>query len=195
MTIVVRPANVDDAPAIARVQVDTSRHAYRDLLAPSLLANLSYRDRESVWTGLLARDDQWILVAVDKEEREEREERIVGFVCAGMNLGPEKQYTSEIQALYVVPESQGRGVGLCLLRAAVERLLGEGHRSVRLDTLRGSRARHFYDRRGGTVLSEAALGDGSSVEKVSYGWPDLSALLTRLRADTERHTTASPTTG
>jgi hypothetical protein len=100
MTVVVRPASVDDAAAIARVQVDTSQLAYRDLLAPSLLADLSYGDRESVWTALLGRDDQWVIVA--EEECEEREKRIVGFVSAGRNLGNEKRYASEIYALYVL---------------------------------------------------------------------------------------------
>jgi GNAT superfamily N-acetyltransferase len=181
MTVFVRPACVGDIAAIARVQVDTSRHAYRDLLAPPLLANLSYRDRESVWTSILARDHQWILVAVDTEGGEERAQRIVGFVCAGMNLGNEAQYTGEISALYVLPESQGKGVGICLLRAAIERLLGDGHQSVCLDTLRGSSARTFYDRRGGTVLSESAtVRDGHTVDKVRYGWPDLAALLVAL---------------
>jgi GNAT superfamily N-acetyltransferase len=188
MTVVVRPANVGDAAAIARVQVDTSRFAYRDLLAPSLLANLSYRDRESVWAALLARSDQWVLVAED--------DCIVGFANAGRNPGPDERYTSEIYALYVLVEWQGKGIGTRLLGAAVERLLCEGHRSLCLDSLRGSEARTFYDRRGGTVLGEgASIRDGHSVERVRYGWPDLSALLARLRADTKRHSTPSPTIG
>ena len=150
-------------------------------MPPSLLSDLSYEARELAWTSILARDDQWILVAVDKEareEREEREERIVGFVNAGKNLGNEERFTSEISALYVVVESQRKGVGTTLLAAAVERLLHEGHRSVCLETLRGSRARTFYDRWGGVAFGEsAALRDGHTVEKVSYGWPDLTTLL------------------
>jgi hypothetical protein len=41
----------------------------------------------------------------------------------------------------------------------------------------------------------AAIPNGHTVEKACYGWPDLKALLARLRADTKRHGTPSPTIG
>jgi ribosomal protein S18 acetylase RimI-like enzyme len=188
MTVSVRPAHKDDAAAIARVQVDTSRLAYRDVLAPSLLSGLTYEGRETVWAELLGRHDQWVLVAED--------ECIVGFVNAGRNRGPDAQYTSEIYALYVLPESQGKGVGTSLLGAAAARLIREGHRSVCLETLRNSRARPFYDRRAGVVVGEtSATRDGHTVDKVTYGWLDLTALCARLLADGKRHTPRSPGAG
>ena len=50
----IREAGPADIPAIARVTVDTWRTTYRGILPDDLLANLSYPQREQVWTRALA---------------------------------------------------------------------------------------------------------------------------------------------
>jgi GNAT superfamily N-acetyltransferase len=52
-----------------------------------------------------------------------------------------------LEHFYLVPQAQGRGVGGAILR----QLLGEANESakpIRLDVLRGSDARRFYERHG-----------------------------------------------
>src|SRR5262249_39294798 len=139
-----------------------------------------YASRETVWAELLGRHDQWVLVADAGG--------VAGFVHAGKNLGPVDRYTSEIYALYVAVEWQGKGVGTMLFGAAVERLLREGHRSLCLETLRAGPARPFYDRLGGAVLgSTATMRDGHPVEKVTYGWVDLDRAVEMCRALVHAH--------
>ncbi|NJK75848.1 MAG: GNAT family N-acetyltransferase, partial [Microcoleus sp. SU_5_6] len=40
--MIVRAATIDDTPAIARVNADTWRTAYRNIIPADFLANLSY---------------------------------------------------------------------------------------------------------------------------------------------------------
>ncbi len=73
-----------------------------------------------------------------------------------------------IDQLYVLPSSQGRGVGTALLQIAKSRSPG-----LSLWTFqRNSNARRFYERRGFTLLKET---DGSRNEEKEpdalYFWP------------------------
>ncbi|BDI14956.1 hypothetical protein ANSO36C_07580 [Nostoc cf. commune SO-36] len=45
----IREANLADAPAIAKVHVDTWRTTYSNLMPAKFLADLSYEERETKW--------------------------------------------------------------------------------------------------------------------------------------------------
>ncbi len=51
--MIVREAKIADAPAIARVNLDTWRTAYREIVPADYLAQLSYEKRESNWQEIL----------------------------------------------------------------------------------------------------------------------------------------------
>lgn len=52
--------------------------------------------------------------------------------------------SGEIEALYVDPRAQGRGIGRALLRKCCDILLRHGHRHAWLVTSPGTRAERFY---------------------------------------------------
>ncbi len=52
--MIVPEASYDDAPAIARVHVDTWRTTYRGIVPEDYLATLSYEKRESRWAQMLS---------------------------------------------------------------------------------------------------------------------------------------------
>ncbi|MER3443492.1 MAG: GNAT family N-acetyltransferase, partial [Meiothermus sp.] len=75
----VRPARPDDAPAIARVHVDSWRETYAGIVPNEFLAGLSYERREQMWRSGLEHPG-WkggLFVAEDPEHR------VVGFVAGG----------------------------------------------------------------------------------------------------------------
>ncbi len=47
MDVIVRDATSADAPAIARIHIDSWRSTYRGIVPHEYLAELSYRERES----------------------------------------------------------------------------------------------------------------------------------------------------
>ena len=80
-----------------------------------------------------------VLVATESE-------MIVGLVMGTVNESGE----GEVDALYVAPEHQGRGVGRRLLSTSFERLRAEGAENARVVVLAANApARQFYEHMGG----------------------------------------------
>jgi ribosomal protein S18 acetylase RimI-like enzyme len=146
--LTVRPAELTDAEAIARVHVDSWRAGYRGLLADELLAGLSVAERELMWrkrlTGEVAsHDEHRVDVAVDRGV-------IVGFVVAGPSEDQDGEARSgEVHAMYVHPDHWSTGVGQALMRSAVDHLAAGGAAQALLWVLASNaRARRFYERAG-----------------------------------------------
>jgi GNAT superfamily N-acetyltransferase len=145
--MLIRPAILDDAPAIARAHVDAWRAAYRDILPGEYLAALSVERREAMWSTILSSPGAVVLVAVDGEE-------IVGFASAAASRDEDVDRTrvGEIGAIYLVERAWSRGLGARLFDAALVALRDAGFEEVVLWVLEENmRARAFYERKGMTV--------------------------------------------
>ncbi len=119
---VIRSAQAGDAAAIARVHVETWRHAYRDMLPAAYLAGLSVDQRRAMWQQAIETGHPTVYVAQDAAEG------IAGFAA----VAPSRDKTAaagayEIWAIYVAPAAWGRGIGRKLCEAA--RDLAQSHRA------------------------------------------------------------------
>jgi ribosomal protein S18 acetylase RimI-like enzyme len=175
----IRDATPADAPAIARVHVDSWRATYRGLMPDDLLAGLSYERRVRQWAHAATRagEGRGCLVVLD-----EGEAGIVGFADGGDCRG-EWGYDGELFAIYLAESHQGRGLGKALFFAIAERLAAQGKRSMLLWVLdTNALGRGFYEALGGVLVGEQTeVWDGATLREVSYGWPDLTALLAQTR--------------
>ena len=72
----VRPAEPSDAAEIARIQLDTWRVAYADLLPPEVLAGLDAGEAELTWRQTVEQGPAQVFVAVEGDW-------LVGFCAAG----------------------------------------------------------------------------------------------------------------
>jgi ribosomal protein S18 acetylase RimI-like enzyme len=157
---VIREAAAEDAPAVARVWVESWRWAYGDLLPADVLDRFCDPDRRERTVRGGIEEDTVYLVA-------ERDGRIVGFACdrgsvemAGVD--------AEVTSLYVGPDAAGRGVGGELLAACARRFLERGARSMGVQTLAGNRiGRGFYAKRGGV---ERPGSEWHGLAGVEYVW-------------------------
>lgn len=168
MISVVRPAEIDDAGAIAEVHVDSWRTTYRGLLPDDFLASLEQPAYEERWRRTLTGGTGRVYVAED-------EGRVVGFASGGRERAGEDGYSGELYAIYVLEAAQGRGHGRRLVQAVVQ-----GLREMRLAdmivwVLRDNHdARHFYERLGGVYVRAQPITIGSTLlQEVSYGWRSL----------------------
>lgn len=134
----IRPALRDDARAVARVH-EHARAAYYRLAPPE---DVDPERMEMWWSAIAEHRRATVLVAEDDEE-------IVGLISFGPPIhewalpGP----VVELQALYVLPDHWGRGIGSALHQRFVKRL--PGGRTGILDIWeRNDRAIGFYERRG-----------------------------------------------
>jgi GNAT superfamily N-acetyltransferase len=141
-----RDATPADARAIATVVVASWRAAYRGLMPDEVLAGLSVSDRERFWSdALIAGEPRTSVVVVTSA-------RVVGFAASGPPLNPADRADpalGDLYALYLDPDSWGRGIGARLHTAVLDRLRGCGFTSAGLWILDGNeRARRFYLRHG-----------------------------------------------
>lgn len=141
--LTIRPAEIDDAEAVAQAHVATWQAAYEGLMPADFLAALDWRERlESTRTWLGSpRPDVATLVAVRGH--------VLGFSTFGPvrdeDLIPDNY--GEIYAIYVLPEAWSTGAGSGLLKASLRAM--SAYDVVALWVLEANvRARRFYQRHG-----------------------------------------------
>jgi ribosomal protein S18 acetylase RimI-like enzyme len=171
MISVVRPAEVDDAAAIAHVHVAAWRTTYRGVLPDDFLSSLDQAGYEERWARTLREGSDRVYVAEDRDD-------VVGFASGGHERAGESGYTGELYAIYVLLEAQGRGHGRRLVRAVAGGLAGMALTDMIVWVLRDNRkARDFYERLGGVFVRGQPITIGSAMlQEVSYGWKSLDAI-------------------
>jgi GNAT superfamily N-acetyltransferase len=177
--IAIRPAAVDDAAAIAAVQVASWHTTYRGLIADEAIDALSVEARTARWREILGREGCAAFVA-------QADGAVVGFAEGGSNRATEPPFSAfsgELNALYLLATHQRGGTGTRLVRAFAAALLRLGHPSMIVWVLENNPARAFYEALGGRLAGAARIDiDGVGYSDVAYGWDDLKELLRRLEA-------------
>ena len=137
--MLLRPAEPDDAIAVARVHVRSWQAAYRTLLPDDYLDQLRPEDRAQKYNfssldPLLPQT----IVAVEAGV-------IHGFATTAPAREPDMPGCGELCALYIDPDQWSRGIGVALVAAARSRLFDLGFRHAVLWVLVGNvRAERFY---------------------------------------------------
>ncbi len=164
----VRPAQQDDAAAIARVHVASWRTTYRDLLPAEFLASLTEPGYTERWQRVIGEGSSRVYVAGEEGE-------VVGFASCGRERAGETGFDGELYAIYILDSAQRRGHGRELVRAAVAGLREMGLKDLIIWVLReNAQARRFYERLGGIYVRKQPITIGpATLEEVSYGWRNL----------------------
>jgi GNAT superfamily N-acetyltransferase len=123
----VRPATADDAAELGRIQVDTWRTAYPEVLPAAVLADLSADAAAEPWAAAITAPPtprHHVLVALEQRWR-------VGFVAIGPADDlepddPEPDTTAAVSVLLVEPRWGRRGHGSRLLAAAMDHARADG---------------------------------------------------------------------
>lgn len=172
----IRPARLEDAPALAHVLIDTGRATYRGQIPDEVLFMQSledaYAESERNWRRSLEeiaageRRPAQIFVAEDETGR------VVGLAMGGLPKQDVLPQSGEIYVLYVCKERQGRGLGRALVTAVSTHLAQAGLSALQIGCLvTNARARRFYEHLGGRVVTERTFDqDGATLLEVVYGW-------------------------
>lgn len=167
----IREASVEDAPAIARVTVDTWKTAYRGIIDDSYLDSLTYEEREKGWREFPFHE-AFVLAAEDDQGN------VIGFAAGGSQREEDSEYKGELYAIYIYQEHQRKGIGQALFKSFSKKLTQVGVDSVMLWVLSDSPYRKFYEKLGGRVIESKLLEmDGFANQITAYGWPDINAML------------------
>jgi GNAT superfamily N-acetyltransferase len=167
--MLIRKAQAKDAPAIAKVHVDSWRTTYAGIVSSEFLASLSYEQREETWSNVLSSPTSQSFIYV----AESVDSELVGFACAGPEREGDDIYKGEIYALYLLQSHQRQGIGSMLFRASAEELHQRGITSLLIWVLVANPFRKFYEALGGQYLREKEIEIGTQrLVEVAYGWKD-----------------------
>jgi ribosomal protein S18 acetylase RimI-like enzyme len=163
--MLLRPAEPDDAMAVARVHVRSWQVAYRTLLPEDYLNQLRPEERAQRY-DFASQDPRkpWTVVAVENG-------LIRGFATTMPSRDSDLPNHGELCALYVDPEQWGRGIGVSLMSAARAHLSSLGFESALLWVLANNiRAERFYQIDGWVPdgLSRTDTMWGVTVNEVRY---------------------------
>jgi len=147
--IAVRKAELRDAPAIARVHVDSWQAAYLGIIPAAVLNNLSVPAEIVNWRRILSLGPAtgtrvWVVV---------HDAAILGFSSVGpsRDYGEDPRRVGEVYTIYLTPAAWGRGLGAELLDAALSDLVSRHCSIATIWVLEGNtRARRFYELSGFT---------------------------------------------
>jgi ribosomal protein S18 acetylase RimI-like enzyme len=142
--LLVRRASPADARLVAEVYVASWNEGFAGLMPPRVA------DREQV--------DRWERDLDDGPVRwwlAQDGHRVLGFVGTGPSRDPIDADLGELDTIAVAPSAWRRGVGRCLMRAALDDLLEAHHREGILWTLAEyGQGRKFYEATGWRAYGE-----------------------------------------
>jgi ribosomal protein S18 acetylase RimI-like enzyme len=163
----VRPARLDDVPAIARAHVDAWRASYTDLLPRAVLDHFDSDESAKYWRGIIGgRDIRYVAVAVTGDDS------VVGFASCGPNRVPDPDYPGELYSIYLLAAHRGAGFGRMLFNAVDQYLRHQQLTPFQLWVVAGNDvAESFYQALGGRrVASQPGTMRGAEIREHAYGF-------------------------
>lgn len=178
-----RPARPEDAPALGRVIVEAWLSAHRGQMPEEAWQKRVVDWTPDVsargWARLLSEqavgDHPRMVLLVAEEERGDP----VALALATEDETDEAGATAQVNALYVLPAHQGRGIGRLLLHAVAAELVSLGFSGLRTGVLTANLpARRFYEAMGGREVGQRSFDEeGVPLPETVYAWPDLGTLV------------------
>jgi len=166
--IVYRKATAEDAPAVARVHVESWRKSFAAIVPQEFLDNLTMEKREQAFRQGFDEINYKMFVA------ETALDEIVGFADFGKARETDFGFEAELYAIYLLPEFQGKGIGENLFKLCQKEMTADGFDSMYLIALAVSPYKSFYEKMGGELVGKGnhflALVE---YETVIYGWKNL----------------------
>jgi len=180
MTLSIRRATVEDAAALARVQVESWRTTYRGIVPEAFLAEMNEPKQTRRWRGQWADVAKHIFIVGDGEDRSS----VYGFVCGGRLRLRVDGYDSELYAIYLLEQEQRRGGGRRLFDTLAASLHAAGYQSLLVWVLEANPAVAFYERMGGVQVARKTIDiGGEDLPEVALGWPVMPCGLSREKSE------------
>lgn len=167
----IRKATLSDARDIAKVQVDSWRTTYKDIVPANYLSQMSVEEREKVWHDMLPNHDVFVAETTNGE--------IVGFASGGKERsGQYPPYEGELYVIYILEEHQREGLGKKLVKPIVQSLVRENIHYMIVMVLEQNPSKHFYESLGAKRIGkeEVSIG-GKNVMELVYGWDDIRCMM------------------
>jgi len=179
MTLKIKLATDSDLSDLAYVHWQSKIIAEKDIVPDDFLNSLSHEAYIKKWQEWM-KDESVRLIAFNENNQ------AVGFTSFGNLRTPPSGtskirplYSSEIYAIYVLPDYFGNHIGTQLFKATVTHLMENKHQSLCLWALeKNKRACGFYTAMGGQRIGKQFVEmGGAKVKEVCYGWRKIKEVL------------------
>lgn len=171
----IRKAELKDAPAIAKVHVDSWRTTYKGIMPSDFLTSLSYEKRTELWEENLSKKENHILVA------ETTEGIIVGFGTAAKRETNTVERSGDLTSIYLFEDYQGQGIGKMLLKDLFLFFKHLDYERVFVKVLEDNNTRFFYEYYGAKLINTVQLKfDGKIMKELIYEWENVDSVLEKL---------------
>lgn len=163
--MLIRKATYDDIKCMAKVNVESWRTTYKNIVPDTYLDTMSYKKREKSFQKAL--DDNQTIVYVAENEK------VIGYIIGGKNRDKEEfpDYDGELYALYILKEFHGKGVGKELVSKLFYELKEKGVQNVMVKVLKENSAKLFYQRLGAAYIDVTSFEiSNSKLAEEVYGW-------------------------
>ena len=172
--IAIRRATPADAPAIARVRIDSWRTTYRGLIPDAYLDAMQVDASTAIWERVLTAEPNptSVFAATLRDD-------VIGFAAGNPLAEPKYGANAELSAVYLRHEFQRAGIGRRLVAAVVEDQRQRGATAMIVWLIAGNKAaRSFYENLGAELVVEQPFQwDGLDLIEAGYVWRDLGALV------------------
>ena len=175
MRLLIRPAVLADAPAIARIHLETQLAAYQNIFPlekrqQSLLAI----DQTVVSKRENLQDNDCTVIA------EIGDNEAISYASGGVARDHGEPGAGELYNLFVLPVYQKQGVGNQLFLAIVEFLQQNAYKSLLLWSIQGTAANYYYEKLGGQAVAAKQSDGPYPFSLTCYQWPQLPRLQANL---------------
>lgn len=166
--IIYRRAIVEDAPALARVHVESWRKSFAGIAPQEFLDKMSVETREQRFREAFSTPGHKMFVAEDTNRG------IIGFADFGPPGNSSSPFEAALYAIYLLQDYQRQGIGENLFRLCQREMIADGFNSMYLDALEASPYKKFYEKMGGRIIGKGNhfLAD-VEYKTVIYGWDKL----------------------
>jgi ribosomal protein S18 acetylase RimI-like enzyme len=171
MNLTIRRAKIEDAGAIAHVQVESWKTTYAGIVSDVFLTSLNKQERTQSWQEQILADNIALLVAED-------ETGIFGFAAGGEVRERLDDYDAELYAIYLLRERQKQGAGRTLCLTLASALQTRGFTSMLVWVLEQNPSVSFYERLGAVQIARKVINiGGADLQELAFGWPSLDRLI------------------
>ncbi|MCM3094358.1 GNAT family N-acetyltransferase [Cytobacillus sp. AMY 15.2] len=171
----IRKAKLDDALGIAKVHVDSWRTTYKGIIPNDFLNNLSYEQRTESWKKNIAREDNYVVIAENKEGQ------IIGFADAWKRDNNAVENSGDLTSIYLLEEYQGKGIGKKLFRELFRHIKQLGYGKVFVEVLEENKTRFFYEYYGAKLVKTVQIKIGGKIlNELIYEWNNVDEVIEKI---------------
>ena len=145
---IIRKASHEDIERIAFINAESWKTTYQGIVTQLFLDTLTTEQQLPRAKRLLESPEISCIVAYDKHSG-----LVAGFACFGKNREPNVDADCELQAIYLLQEYQGLGIGKTLFQFGFKELIEKFNKKMMVSVFEANKiARDFYERQGGKLI-------------------------------------------